>query len=78
MIGSKQADGKIVAVAESLTPTHSPSFVAHSASGSFDDHLSHGAWPDRPSSVRAVVDLSALVPRSVDLFVHRASEVRSK
>jgi hypothetical protein len=78
MIGGRQADGKIVAVADSPTLARSPLFVVRSASSSGNDRPSLGVRPDRPSSVRAVVDLSALVPQSGNLFVHRASEVRSR
>ena len=78
MIGGKQADGKIVAVAASLTLARSPLFVMRSASSSSNDRPSPGVRPDRPSDVRPVVDLSALVPQSGNLFVHRASEARSK
>jgi hypothetical protein len=78
MIGGKHADGKIVAVAASLTLARSPLFVVHSASSSSNDRPSPGVRPDRPSDVRPVFDLSALVPQSGNLFVHRASEARSK
>ncbi len=78
MIGGKQADGKIVAVAASLMLARSPLFVMRSASSSSNDRPSPGVRPDRPSDVRPVVDLSALVPQSGNLFVHRASEARSK
>jgi hypothetical protein len=72
MIGSKRVNGKIVAVAESLTLARSPLFVVRSASSSSDDR------PDPPSNGRPVVDLSSLVPQSGNLFVHRASEGRSQ
>jgi hypothetical protein len=78
MIGGKQANGKIVAVAASLTLARSPLFVVRAASSSSNDHPPPGVRPDRPSDVRPIVDLSALVPQSGNLFVHRASEVRSK
>jgi len=78
MIGGKQVNGKIVAVADSLTLARSPLFVVRSASRSSDDRSSPGVRPDRPSDVRPVVDLSALVPQSGNLFVRRASEARSK
>jgi soluble lytic murein transglycosylase-like protein len=78
MIGGKQADGKIVAVAASLKLARSPLFVLRSASSSSNDRPSPRVRPDRPSDVRPVVDLSALVPQSGNLFVHHASEARSK
>jgi soluble lytic murein transglycosylase-like protein len=64
MIGSKRVNGKIVAVAESLTLARSPLFVLRSASSSSDDRPSPGVRPDRSSNGRPVVDLSALVPQS--------------
>jgi hypothetical protein len=78
MIGGKRVNGKIVAVAESLTLARSPLFIARPASSSSDNRPSPGARPDRPSNVRPVVDLSALVPQSGNLFVHHASEARSQ
>jgi hypothetical protein len=78
MIAGKQVNGKIVAVADSLSPVRSPLFVARSANSSSEDRPSPRVRPERPSSVRPVVDLSALVPQSGNLFVHHASEVRSQ
>jgi soluble lytic murein transglycosylase-like protein len=78
MIEGKRVNRKIVAVAESLTLARSPLFVVRSTSSSSDNRLSPGARPDRPSNVRPVVDLSALVPQSGNLFVHHASEARSQ
>jgi hypothetical protein len=78
MIGGKRINGEIVAVAESLTLARSPLFVVRSASSSSDNRPSAGARPDRPSNARPVVDLSALVPQSGNLFVHRAGEARSR
>jgi soluble lytic murein transglycosylase-like protein len=78
MIGGKRVNGKIVAVAESLTLARSPLFVVRSASSSSDNRPSPGARPDRPSNGRPVVDLSALVPQSGNLFMHHASEARSQ
>jgi Transglycosylase SLT domain len=78
MIGGKRANGKIVAVAESLTLARSPLFVMRSASSSSDYRPSPGALPDRPANGRPVVDLSALVPQSGNLFMHHASEARSQ
>jgi Transglycosylase SLT domain len=77
MIGGKLNE-KIVAVAASLKLARSPLFIVRSASSSSDNRPSPGARPDRPSDVRPVVDLSALVPQSGNLFVHHASEARSQ
>ncbi|KJC34375.1 hypothetical protein UB31_39030 [Bradyrhizobium sp. LTSP849] len=78
LIGGKQVNEKIVAVAASLKLARSPLFIVRSASSSSDNRPSPGARPDRPSDVRPVVDLSALVPQSGNLFVHHASEARSQ
>jgi hypothetical protein len=78
MIAGKQVDGKIVAVADSLTSARSSLFVVRSASSSADNRPSPGTRPDRPSNGRPIVDLSALVPQSGNLFVHHASEARSQ
>ena len=78
MIGGKQGSEKIVAVAESLTLARSPLFVVRSASSSSDYRPSPGARPDRPSNGRPVVDLSALVPQSGNLFVRHTGEARSR
>ena len=75
MIGGKQVSGKISAVADLV---RSPLFVVRSASSSADDRPSPGARPDGPSTGRPVVDLSALVPQSGDLFVHHTGEARSR
>jgi hypothetical protein len=77
-IGRKQVNGKIVAGADSLTLARSPLFVVGSVSRSSNDRLAFVVRQDRPSNVRAVVDLSALVPQSGNLFVHHASEARSQ
>ncbi|KJC40148.1 hypothetical protein UB31_28015 [Bradyrhizobium sp. LTSP849] len=78
MIGGKRVNGKIVAVTETLTLARSPLFVVRSASSSSDERPSSNARPDRRSNVRPVVDLSALVPQSGNLFIHHASEARSQ
>ena len=74
MIAGKQVEGKIVAVADSLTLARSPLFVVRSATVSSNDHPSPGVQPGRPSNVRPVIDLSALMPQSGNLFVHHAGE----
>jgi Transglycosylase SLT domain len=77
-IESERTVGKLIAVAKSSILARSPLFARHIASNSNVDQPSPGAWPDRRSSVRAVVDRSALVPQSGNLFVHRAREFRSQ
>jgi hypothetical protein len=78
MIGGKQANGKIVASADSPTFARSPLLVVRSASSSSNDRHAPGVRPDRPSNVRSVVGLSALVPQPGNLFVHHAGEARSR
>ena len=57
-------------MAKSVTLASSPLFVVRSAEQlSLTTAHRTGMRPDRPSSVRAVVDLSALVPQSGNLFV---------
>jgi len=76
MLGGEQTGRKIVAVSKSPTLARSRLFVVRTASSSTDDRPSPGMRPDRPPRIRAVVDLSALVPQSGNLFVRRASESR--
>jgi Transglycosylase SLT domain len=78
MIGVEQLGGKIVAVSKSLTLARSPFFVERTASNSSGNRRSPNVRPDRPSGAHGVVDLSALVPQSGNLFVHRVSEVQSQ
>jgi Transglycosylase SLT domain len=78
MIERKRQHGKTVAVARSFSWAGSPLFAARNENSRADGRSPHGVHPDRPLSERAVVDLSALVPQSGTLFVHRASEIRSQ
>lgn len=78
MIGGVRVNRKIVAVADSITLARPTLFVQRSANNSSDDRLSPGVRPDRPSNARPVVDLSALVPQSGNLFVHRTGKARSQ
>ncbi|MDI1264703.1 MAG: lytic transglycosylase domain-containing protein [bacterium] len=77
-IAGEQIGRKIVAVSQSLTSARSWLFVVRTASNSSEERPSPGMRPDRQPWVRAVVDLSALVPQSGNLFVRRASESRSQ
>ncbi len=78
MIGGKQISGKIVTIPKSHTLARSPLFVERTGSNSSANRPSPSVRPDRPSSVHGVVDLSALVPLSGNLFVRRANEGRSQ
>jgi soluble lytic murein transglycosylase-like protein len=77
-VEGKQNSGKIAAVAKASTLASSPLFAVRFASNSTVNRSSPNARPDRLSSGRAVVDLSALVPQSSNLFVRLASKARSK
>lgn len=77
-VEGKQTGGKIAVVEKPSTLAGSPLFVVRIASNSTVDRPSPKARPDRRSSGRAVVDLSALVPQSSNLFVHFATEARAK
>jgi hypothetical protein len=68
---SEQTGGKLIAAAKSSALARSPLFAMRIASYATVDRSSPGARPDRQLSVRAVVDLSALVPQSGNLFVRR-------
>jgi hypothetical protein len=78
MIESIRTGGKIAAVAKSFIWGGSPLFAVRTASNSTVDRLPRGVHPDHPLSDRAVVDLSALVPQSDNLFVRRAGKIRSQ
>ena len=77
-IESEQSGENLIVVAKSSTLARSPLFARRIGSNSTVDRTSPGVRPDRPSNVRTVVDLSALVPLSGNLFVRRTSEVRSQ
>ena len=77
-LSSASAAGKRIAVAKSSILARSPLFARRIGSNLTGDRTLHGVRPDHPSSVRAVVDLSALVPQSGNLFVRRTSEVQSQ
>jgi soluble lytic murein transglycosylase-like protein len=77
-VDGKQPGGKITAALKSSNLAGSPLFVVRVASNSIVHRPSPDVRLDRRPSGRAVVDLSAFVPQSGNLFVHRASEARSK
>ena len=78
MTGVGPIGGKVVPVVKSFLSARSPLFVvrtaSHLAAGQSSPHERSG----RSSSVRIIVDLSALIPQSGDLFVRRTSQVRSQ
>jgi soluble lytic murein transglycosylase-like protein len=77
MIGDRQVERKVAAV-DSSNWQRAALFVMRGENRSIDDRRSPDMQSRRPSSVHAVVDLSALVPQSLNLFVRRAGEVRSQ
>jgi soluble lytic murein transglycosylase-like protein len=77
-VEGKQTGGNTAALAKPSALVGSPLFVVRIASNSTVDWPSPNARPNRRSSGRAVVDLSALVPQASNLFVHLASKARSK
>jgi soluble lytic murein transglycosylase-like protein len=77
-IASGQADGESVASPRPLSWRQAPLFAEHAASNPTVDPPLSNVRLSRPSNTRPIVDLSALAPRSGDLFVHRASQVSSR
>ena len=75
-VEGKQTGGKVTALPKSSNLAGPPLFVVRVASNSIFNRRSPDVRPDRRSSGRTIVDLSALVPQSGNLFVHRASEAR--
>jgi Transglycosylase SLT domain len=77
MIGGRQIERKVAAAASSNWQ-RATLFVTRGDNLSTDDRRSPDVRSRRPLGVHAVVDLSALVPQSHNLFVRRAGEVRSQ
>jgi len=78
IIGVSRIGRKVPAVAKSFTLARSPLFVVRTASNLTSSQSLPSVRSGHSSSVRSVVDLSALVPQSGNLFVRRASVVRSQ
>jgi hypothetical protein len=78
MTGVGRVDKKVSPVTKSSPSAGSPLFVVHIASNSPAGQSSPGVRSGRSSNVRTVVDLSALLPQSGNLFVRRTSQVRSQ
>ena len=72
------SSGQIIAVVKSFTWAGSTVIRCRTVSNSTVDRPPHDVHPNHPLSDRAVVDLSALVPQSGNLFVHRTSAMRSR
>jgi hypothetical protein len=78
MIESKQADVRIGVVGKSFAWANSPLVATRSLGISRHGGSSADMHQNRSSGARGVVDLSALVPHSGNLFVHRTGEKRSR
>jgi hypothetical protein len=78
MLKSKRANDAIGAVARTFAWANSSLFATRTAGISPDGNLSAGMHQNRSSRTHAVVDLSALVPQSGNLFVRLAREIRSQ
>jgi hypothetical protein len=76
MIESMWASEQITAVARSVASAKSSLFAAHAASIALHRKAIADMRQNRPSRDHAVVDLSALVPQSSNLFVRLAREIR--
>jgi len=78
MIESMRAGEQIAAVARSFASAKSSLFATHAASIAPDGKTSADMRQIRSSRGHAVVDLSALVPQSSNLFVRLARGIRSQ
>jgi soluble lytic murein transglycosylase-like protein len=78
MIKSKRVNVQIAAVAKSLAWANSSLFATRAVGISSDGRSSDDLHQNRSLRAHAIVDLSALVPQSGNLFVRRAREIRSQ
>jgi len=78
MIKGEQANAQISAVARTFASANSSLFATHTASIAPDGKSSAHMRQNRSSRTHAVVDLSALVPPSGNLFVRLARGIRSQ
>jgi soluble lytic murein transglycosylase-like protein len=78
MINRARTNARIGAVARSFAWAGSSLFAPRSAGISSDRSSPADMRQNRSSRAHGVVDLSALVPHSSKLFVHRSSEMRSR
>ena len=78
MINRARTNARIGAVARSFAWAGSSLFAPRSAGISSDRSSPADVRQNRSSRAHGVVDLSALVPHSSKLFVHRSSEMRSR
>jgi Transglycosylase SLT domain len=78
MINRAPTNGQLGAVAKSFAWANSSLFAARPAGISSAGRSSADMRQSRSSRAGGIVDLSALVPQSGNLFAHRAKEIRSK
>jgi hypothetical protein len=78
MINRVRTNMQIGAVARSFDWTNSSLFATRAVGVSSDGSSPADMRQNRSSRAHGVVDLSAIVPRSGNLFVHRSSEMRSR
>jgi len=78
MIESMRGSAQITAVARSFASAKSSLFATHAASIAPDGKASVDMRQNRSSRDHTVVDLSALVPQSSNLFVRLARGIRSQ
>jgi soluble lytic murein transglycosylase-like protein len=78
MINRVRTDAQLGDVTRSLAWTSSPVFATRTAGISSDRSSPTDMRRNRSSRAHGVVDLSALVPHSGNLFVHRTGEMRSR
>jgi hypothetical protein len=78
MIDRARSNAQLGGVARSFAWANSTLFVTRTAGSSSDGRSRADMRESRASRAHGVVDLSALVPHSGNLFVHRASEKRSR
>ena len=77
-INGVRTNAQIGAVARSFAWANSSLFASRSAGISSDRSSPADMRQNRSSRAHGIVDLSALVPHSGNLFVHRANETRSR
>jgi soluble lytic murein transglycosylase-like protein len=78
MIESKQANQRIGVAGQSFAWANLSLFATRNLGISRDGGSSADMHQNRSSGIQGVVDLSALVPHSGNLFVHRTGEKRSR
>ena len=78
LLKSTRANVPIGAIARTFAWANSSLFATRTAGISPDGRLSADMHQNRSSRAHAIVDLSALIPQSGNLFVRRAREIQSQ